>query len=186
MLVGECMVHPIISIPPEMSLTDALALMKHERIRRAPVIKHGKLVGIVSQGDLLNASPSDATSLSIWELNYLLSKVTVEQITGKKYQRPALLGHFVGAAHPAMGMTRCIWGRRTPDPAGKSKDTHTVGVPTLITTTPLASFASRSYKFALFRNQWEIERETALVTKGQLPTNCSIREICIVDIDVVI
>jgi len=84
MFVGERMSHPIISIAPDMPVHDALDMFKRERIRRAPVVKDGKLVGIVSDKDLLNASPSMATSLSIWEMNYLLSKVTVSEVMTKK------------------------------------------------------------------------------------------------------
>ncbi len=84
MLVGERMSHPIISIAPDMPVHDALNLFKRERIRRAPVVKDGKLVGIVSDKDLLNASPSPATSLSIWEMNYLMSKITVSEVMTKK------------------------------------------------------------------------------------------------------
>ena len=84
MLVGERMSHPIISIAPDMPVHDALDMFKRERIRRAPVVKDGKLVGIVSDKDLLNASPSPASSLSIWEMNYLLSKITVSEVMSKK------------------------------------------------------------------------------------------------------
>jgi len=84
MLIGERMSHPVISIAPETPIHDALALFKKEHIRRAPVIKDGKLVGIISETDLLNASPSPVSSLSIWEMNYLLSKVTVKQVMTKK------------------------------------------------------------------------------------------------------
>jgi acetoin utilization protein AcuB len=77
------MSRPPITIGPEMSIHDALALFKKERIRRAPVIKGGKLVGIVSEKDLLNASPSPATTLSVWEMNYLLSKLTVSEVMTK-------------------------------------------------------------------------------------------------------
>ncbi len=80
MLVGERMSKPVITIPPDMPITDALALMKKEHIRRAPVVKDGKLAGIISDKDLLNASPSPVTTLSIWEMNYLLSKVTVSEV----------------------------------------------------------------------------------------------------------
>lgn len=83
MQVGERMSHPIISVAPDMPVHDALDMFKRERIRRAPVVKNGKLVGIVSSHDLLNASPSMATSLSIWEMNYLLSKVTVSDVMTK-------------------------------------------------------------------------------------------------------
>ncbi len=84
MLVGERMARPIISVPPHMPVNEALHLMRTEHIRRTPVIEHGKLVGIVSLKDLLNASPSPATSLSVWELNYLLSKLTVESIMTRR------------------------------------------------------------------------------------------------------
>ena len=84
MLVGERMSRPVISIHPDMPLQDALRLMHKEHLRRLPVVdKHGKLVGIVSERDLLHASPSDATSLSVWELNYLISKITVDGIMTK-------------------------------------------------------------------------------------------------------
>ncbi len=84
MLIGERMSHPPITIPPEMNVHDALALFKKEHIRRAPVIKGGKMVGIVSEKDLLNASPSPATTLSVWEMNYLLSKLTVAEVMTKE------------------------------------------------------------------------------------------------------
>ena len=80
MLVGERMSKPVITISPDMPISDALIMMKKEHIRRAPVVKDGKLAGIVSDKDLLNASPSPVTTLSIWEMNYLLSKVTVSQV----------------------------------------------------------------------------------------------------------
>jgi acetoin utilization protein AcuB len=84
MLVGERMSHPVIFIAPDMPIIDTLNLMKRERIRRTPVVKDGRLVGIVSDKDLLNASPSPATSLSVWEMNYLLSKITVKDVMTKK------------------------------------------------------------------------------------------------------
>jgi acetoin utilization protein AcuB len=83
MLVGERMSYPVVSVNPEMPINEALSLMRKERIRRTPVIKDGQLVGIVSDKDLLNASPSPATSLSIWEMNYLLSKITVRDVMTK-------------------------------------------------------------------------------------------------------
>jgi len=83
MLVGKRMKYPVITLPPEMPITEALNLMRRENIRRAPVCKDGKLVGIISDKDLLNASPSPATSLSVWEMNYLLSKITIEEVMTK-------------------------------------------------------------------------------------------------------
>ena len=84
MLVGERMSKPVIYISPDLPINEALNLMKRERIRRTPVVQDGKLVGIVSDKDLLNASPSPATSLSVWEMNYLLSKITVKDVMTRK------------------------------------------------------------------------------------------------------
>ncbi len=84
MFVGERMSHPVITVSPETPVHDALALFKKENIRRAPVMKNGKLLGIIAERDLLNASPSPVTSLSVWEMHYLMSKVTVKSVMTKK------------------------------------------------------------------------------------------------------
>jgi len=84
MLVKERMSQPVITVKPDLPIMEAMNLMKKEKIRRTPVIDNGKLVGIVSDKDLLNASPSDATSLSVWEINYLLSQITVNEVMTKK------------------------------------------------------------------------------------------------------
>lgn len=84
MFVGDRMSRPVITVSPDMPINDALAMFKKEHIRRAPVMKDGKLVGIVSERDLLNASPSSATTLSIWEMNYLISKVKIKDVMTKK------------------------------------------------------------------------------------------------------
>ena len=81
MLVGERMSKPAITIKPDVPIQEALVLMHKEHVRRFPVVDHrGRLIGLVSEKDLLNASPSEATSLSVWELNYLISKITVERV----------------------------------------------------------------------------------------------------------
>lgn len=81
MFVRDRMSPEPITVTPDTSFQDALKLMREHQFRRLPVVdKKGKLVGIVSERDLLYASPSPATSLSVWELNYLLSKLTVEEI----------------------------------------------------------------------------------------------------------
>ncbi len=81
MLVKERMSYPVITVHPEMPIMDALDLMKKEGVRRFPVVdKRGRLVGIVSKEDILHAAPSDATSLSVWEVNYLISKITIETV----------------------------------------------------------------------------------------------------------
>jgi len=84
MFVGDRMSRPVISVSPETPINDVLAMFKKEHIRRAPVINKGKLVGIVSEIDLLNASPSDVSTLSVWEMNYLISKVKIKDVMTKK------------------------------------------------------------------------------------------------------
>jgi len=85
MLVGERMSKPVITMRPETTMPEALELMHKEHIRRLPVVnQRGEMVGIITEADLLKASPSQATSLSIYELNYLLSKLTVDRIMTKK------------------------------------------------------------------------------------------------------
>jgi acetoin utilization protein AcuB len=81
MLVRDRMTLNPVTIAPEVSVTDALRLMSEKKIRRLPVIDNqGNLVGIVSDRDLLLASPSPATSLAIWEIHELLAKLTVEKM----------------------------------------------------------------------------------------------------------
>ena len=79
-LVRDWMTPNPITIDVKTTLPDAHKLMKESHIRRLPVVDHGKLVGIVTIGDVREASPSDATSLSIFELNYLLAQLTVDKI----------------------------------------------------------------------------------------------------------
>jgi acetoin utilization protein AcuB len=84
MLVKERMSYPVISVASDLPIMDALNLMKREQIRRAPVMKNGKMIGIVSESDLLDASPSDATTLAVWEISYLLSRVPVSDVMTKE------------------------------------------------------------------------------------------------------
>ncbi|MCA9937223.1 MAG: CBS domain-containing protein [Anaerolineales bacterium] len=83
MLVKERMSHPVISVKPDVPIMEALRLMQRERIRRMPVIQDGKMIGIVSDKDLMHAAPSDATSLSVWEINYLISQIRVRDVMTK-------------------------------------------------------------------------------------------------------
>ena len=64
-------------------VTEAWELMRTYKIRRLPVVDKGNLMGIVSDGDLRSVSPSTATSLSIFEMNYLLAKVCIRDIMHK-------------------------------------------------------------------------------------------------------
>ena len=82
MLVYERMTHHPITVHPDLPVAEALKMMKEEKVRRFPVVdrKTSKLIGIVTEKELLYASPSPATSLSMHEINYLLSKLTVERV----------------------------------------------------------------------------------------------------------
>lgn len=81
MLVGYRMTPDPVIVPPEMTIGDAEALIREKKVHRFPVVdKNGNMVGIVSQSDLLNARPSSATSLSIWEISYVLSQIKVFEV----------------------------------------------------------------------------------------------------------
>jgi len=84
MLVRERMSTPVVTIPPETPVNEALSLMRKRGFSRLPVVEGGKLVGIVTEKHLLLASPSPATSLSMWEINYLLAKLTVEKVMSRE------------------------------------------------------------------------------------------------------
>ncbi|MFO7684399.1 MAG: CBS domain-containing protein [Chloroflexota bacterium] len=85
MLVKNRMSQPVITVSPDVPIMDALNTMKTNNIRRMPVVNEkGKLLGIISDKDLLNAGPSDATSLSVWEINYLVAKITVKKVMSTK------------------------------------------------------------------------------------------------------
>jgi acetoin utilization protein AcuB len=83
MRIRDVMTKNPISVDSETLVLDAQKIMKENNIRRLPVVDKGKLVGIITQHDLLEAAPSPATSLSVHELNYLLSKLKVKEIMKK-------------------------------------------------------------------------------------------------------
>jgi len=80
MFVKMWMTQNVVTVDGDLPILEARNLMKEKQIRRLPVMNAKRLVGIVTEGDIQEASPSDATSLSIWELNYLLAKTTIQQV----------------------------------------------------------------------------------------------------------
>lgn len=68
------------TVGPEDSIRDAIAVMDERRVRGLPVVRDGKVVGILSRGDIDKASPSRATSFAAGEVNYLLAKLKVSQV----------------------------------------------------------------------------------------------------------
>jgi acetoin utilization protein AcuB len=81
MLVKGWMSTQVITIREDSAMTKAPIIMKQKRIRTLPVVdKNGRLVGIVTDRDLKDASPSKATSLNVYELNFLISKLKIKDI----------------------------------------------------------------------------------------------------------
>lgn len=84
MWVRDWMAHNPLVVTPATSVAEALWTMGQHRVRHLPVVQDGELVGIVTQSDLLQASPSSNTSLSAWERSFLLSKMQVGQVMTSK------------------------------------------------------------------------------------------------------
>lgn len=85
MTVGRCMTKNPVTIHPDVSVPEAQAILRREKIHRLPVLdKSNKLVGIVTSSDLIHATPSQATALDMYELNYLISKLKVDKIMTHK------------------------------------------------------------------------------------------------------
>jgi acetoin utilization protein AcuB len=109
MVVRDLMSSPAIAVPPETSVIDARQRMEKERIRHLMVTGPGnEVLGIITDRDIRLHLPSQATSLSVWELNYLLLQVTVERVMTHSVitvgpERPAadaarlMLEHKIGA-----------------------------------------------------------------------------------------
>ena len=83
MLVKNWMSKNVVTINEDDSMQDAMKLMKQHSIRMLPVLKNGVLVGVVTDRDLKRASASDATTLDVHELLYLISKIKVKNIMSK-------------------------------------------------------------------------------------------------------
>jgi acetoin utilization protein AcuB len=84
MLIRELMIPKPAVVSPNTTMPDALKLMKEKGVHRMPVVDNrGHLVGIISETDLHNATPSSATLLSFWEIPTLLAKITVEMLMVK-------------------------------------------------------------------------------------------------------
>jgi len=83
MKVRDFMKTEVIRVDVKTPVMAALDIMKQNKIKRLPVTKNGKFVGLVTRAMIRDASPSAATSLSVYELNYLISKMTVGEIMVK-------------------------------------------------------------------------------------------------------
>ncbi len=84
MLIKDWMTKDVLTVDENTSLMRATRMMKENSIRRLPVVSHGKLIGIVTDRDVKDASPSKTTSLDIHELYYLLSEMKVKDVMTSK------------------------------------------------------------------------------------------------------
>ena len=82
--VRDIMSSPAITVSPDTTLPAANALMKEKQIRHLPVLEKGRLVGIVSRGDLREASISASINADQYELHFLLNKLTVGKLMTRK------------------------------------------------------------------------------------------------------
>jgi acetoin utilization protein AcuB len=80
MYVSDWMTKKVFTVEPEDYLADAISLMREKRIKHIPVLKGGKLKGIISDRDIKEYSPSKATTLDIYELHYLLAKTRIKEL----------------------------------------------------------------------------------------------------------
>jgi acetoin utilization protein AcuB len=83
MFVKNVMTMNVISIPSNTSIADAKRIMDAHKIRRLPVVDRGRIVGVVTERRLEQYTPSKATSLSVWEIGYLLGNTPVKDIMEK-------------------------------------------------------------------------------------------------------
>lgn len=85
MIVSDMMTKNPVFVNPDTSVTDAKALMTKNNINKLPVLdRDNRLVGIITKNDLKKVSPSAATTLDMYEMGYLLSKLKVEKVMTKK------------------------------------------------------------------------------------------------------
>ena len=82
-IVKDWMTSPPLIISSDVTLPEAHKIMTDSKVRRLPIVDNNTLVGIIARSDVLEAEPSDAISLSIYELNYLIAKLTVQEIMTK-------------------------------------------------------------------------------------------------------
>lgn len=81
MLVKDRMTRDLVTITPDTAFPDAFSILRDKKIRHLPVLdKKKKLLGVVAQTDLLHASPSSATTLTVFEINYLLANLHVKEV----------------------------------------------------------------------------------------------------------
>lgn len=86
MIVEKYMSKDVVTIKKEAKVFDAVETMNQHQIHRLPVVENGKLIGLITEGNIQEAMPSKATSLSVYEVNYLLNKTTVADVMIRQVQ----------------------------------------------------------------------------------------------------
>ncbi|RZB37166.1 MAG: acetoin utilization protein AcuB [Desulfobacteraceae bacterium Eth-SRB2] len=84
MLVKNWMSKKVITVGPDESMQDAIYILQEQNIKILPVMDKKKIVGIITDRDLKKASPSDATTLDMHELLFLISKIKVRDLMKKQ------------------------------------------------------------------------------------------------------
>jgi acetoin utilization protein AcuB len=107
MKIKNRMAHDPITVDVSLPIPEAMKLMKSGGLRRLPVLEHGRLVGMVTDHDVREAMPSDATSLSIWEINSKISRITVKETMTRT---PLTIGTEAGVEQAARLMQHKIGG----------------------------------------------------------------------------
>ena len=80
MLVKDIMTTNVVTTPSDTPIMEARKIMQFHQFERLPIVDKGKLLGVLTGNTVMKASPSEATSLSVWELNYVLAKMKVKEI----------------------------------------------------------------------------------------------------------
>jgi acetoin utilization protein AcuB len=99
MQVQDWMTAPPLTVSPETGVFDARRLMQEHRIRHLPVTRNGELVGILTDRDIRLNLPSPANTLSVWEVNYLLARLTVAEVMTRGVVTIGASRDIAAAAH---------------------------------------------------------------------------------------
>ena len=83
MAVKDFMTRKVVYVSPDTTVAHTADMMREQGLRRLPVIENDRLVGVVTERTMAEASPSKVTSLSIYEMNYLLNKTKIRDIMAR-------------------------------------------------------------------------------------------------------
>ncbi len=138
-LVGDWMTREVITISPNTSLAEAHKLMQEKSIRRLPVVDHDRVVGIVTLGDVRGAEPSQASSLSVWEMHDLIAKLKVTEVMTR---HPVTIGQNASIGEAARSML----------------DNKFSGLPVVDESAHLVGIITESDIFRLVASEWSKEK----------------------------